>query len=118
MDSEKFAGLIEKYVRKETINDAMKVFRNPPGKKPRAVLIEISEWINRLSSADQELLEAAISESVRMALFGLFAVIDGSRVIDSDIDRFIIVAQDQQGRRTLINEDGSEDLHDYFTPNN
>ena len=117
MDAEKFAELIEKYVQKSAVNDLVQTFHNPTGKKPRDVLIRISEWTKNLSADDQKLLEEVISESVRTALFGLFAVIDGARTVDTGIDRFIIAAQDQQGQRTFINEDGSVDLHDYFAPN-
>lgn len=116
MDAESFAELIEEYVQKSAVEDLVQIFHDPPGRKPREVLVRISEWTKSLSSEDQKLLEEVISESVRVALFGLFAVIDGARAVDSGIDRFIIGVQDQKGQRTFINEDGSVDFHDYFAP--
>jgi hypothetical protein len=79
-------------------------------------LIKVSEWRAGLPSDQQRLLDDVIAESVRVALFGLFAVIDGSRVVDEDVDRFIITAVGCDGARTELNQDMAVDLHREFAP--
>jgi hypothetical protein len=117
MDEQKFLNLVEMCVQKQAIDDLIRTFTIPPGRRPREVLTKISEWYGRLNVDEQKLFYETVTESVRTALFGLFAIVDGVRVVDKNVDKFIIAAQDFQGKRTLINDDTNSDLHSHFAPN-
>ena len=116
MDAKEFVETIRKHVQEPAVKDLIKTFTAPSGGKPRDVLVKVSEWRARLTSDEQQLFDEVIKESVRVALFGLFAVIDGARVVDSNVERFIIGALDFQGRKVELNEDGNVDLHSEFAP--
>jgi hypothetical protein len=81
------------------------------------ILTRISEWRAGLTVDEQKLFNEVVEESVRTTLFSLFAVVDGVRVVDNGVDRFVIAAQDSQGQRVLINDTENADLHSYFAPN-
>ncbi|AOR68208.1 hypothetical protein BBJ41_12060 [Burkholderia stabilis] len=116
MDTQKFVADIKRYVQEQAVNDLIKTFTAPPGKRPRAQLVRVSEWRAQLNSDEQQILDEVIAESVRVALFGLFAVIDGARVVDEDVDRFIITALKHDGGSVVLNEDAAVDLHSEFAP--
>lgn len=116
MNTQEFVAAIRTYVQEQTVNGLVKTFTTPPGKRPRDLLIQVSEWRARLTSDEQKLFDGVIAESVRVALFGLFAVIDGARVVDEDVDRFLITALSHDGGRTELNEDTAVDLHSEFAP--
>ncbi|WP_089085103.1 hypothetical protein [Aquitalea magnusonii] len=116
MNAEKFISAIRTHVQEKAKNDLVGTFTSPSGRCPRELLIKVSEWRAGLPSDQQRLLDDVIAESVRVALFGLFAVIDGSRVVDEDVDRFIITAVGYDGARTELNQDMAIDLHSEFAP--
>lgn len=116
MDAEEFVAVIRTHVQEQSVKDLIKTFTAPSGRKPRDMLVKVSEWRARLTSDEQKLMDDVIAESVRVALFGLFAVIDGARVVDSNVERFIIAALDSQGGKVELNEDVNIDLHSEFAP--
>lgn len=116
MDAQGFVTAVREQVQEQAVKDLIKTFTAPPGRKPRDLLVKVSEWRARLTSDEQKLLDDVIAESVRVALFGLFAVVDGARVVDSDVERFIIAALDHQGGKDELNEDVNVDLHSEFAP--
>jgi len=116
MNTEEFVAAIKKNVQEQAAKGLVKTFTAPPGRNPRDLLIQVSEWRARLMSDEQRLLDEVIAESVRVALFGFFAVVDGARGVDESVDRFIITAVGHDGGRTELNEDTSVDLHSEFAP--
>ncbi len=115
MNDHEFLSKVDEHVKQSTVDDLIELFTSPPGRKPEQVLVDIATWRARLNDHDRGLLDTVIAESVRAALFGFFAVIDGARVIDENVDRFVIYAQDSQGNRVPVN-DSASDLHDHFAP--
>lgn len=103
-------------MQEQAVNDLIKTFTTPPRKRPRDQLVRISEWRARLSDDDRQILDEVIAESVRVALFGFFSVVDGARVVDEDVDRFIISALENDGGKVALNEDSAIDLHGEFAP--
>jgi len=115
MNTAELLSLIDEHVKDATINDLIELFTSPPGRKPEKFLVDVAAWRSNLSDHDRELLDRVIAESVRAALFGLFAVVDGARVVDQTVERFVICAEDCDGRRVPINDTDS-DLHSHFAP--
>jgi len=114
MDTEQFLGLVEELVWRSAIDATIQNYISPPGRRPGKDLVRVSEWRSRMTDDEKKMLDEVIKESTRGALFDLFAMIDGVRKADNDIRRFVIYAQDEQGRRVPINDDGAVHFHDYF----
>ncbi|WP_263915068.1 hypothetical protein [Achromobacter sp. 79A6] len=114
MNRQEFIAAIKRHVQQQAVDDLIATYIAPPGRRPSDQLSKIAQWRARLTVNEQSLFDAVISESVRVALFGVFAVVDGVRCVDQGVDRFIISAQDYSGNRQAINEDEALDLHDEF----
>jgi len=114
MNAERFLALVEELAWRSAIDGTIQNYTSPPGRRPWERLVRVSEWRSRMTDDEKKLLDEVIKESTRGALFGLFAMIDGVRKADNDIRRFVIYAQDEEGRRVPINDDGKVDFHDYF----
>lgn len=115
MNTIELLSLIDEHVKDATVDDLIELFTSPPGRKPEKFLVDVAEWRSNLSDHDRELLDRVIAESVRATLFGLFAVVDGARVVDQSVERFVICTEDREGRREPVNDTDS-DLHSHFAP--
>jgi len=117
VNTEKFVEAVRSHVQEQAENTVVKTITSPPGKRPRELLVKAAEWRSRMTNDEKILLDGIIYESVRVAIFGLFSVVDGVRVVDESIDRFIITAVQHDGVRVEINADPSVELHSEFSPN-
>lgn len=86
----------------------MRVLSNPPGRRPRPQLTELSAWVNQLGGTDRDRLEGVVRLAIDHAVFGVMAVLDGVRVIDNQHTEFYL----RTGDGSLLNEE--HDLHDIF----
>ena len=64
------------------VSDALAATKRPPGRRPAAALVELSDWYNGLSDSDRAMLKRMLSMVARYSVFGLFAVLDGARKVD------------------------------------
>jgi hypothetical protein len=117
MDDQEFLNMVKVYVQEQTVDNLIQTFTAPPGRRPREMLTKVSEWRDHLTVDEQKLFNEVVEESVRATLFSLFAVVDGARVVDNGIAKFIIATQSFQGQRVPINDTEDTDLHGYFAPN-
>jgi hypothetical protein len=107
MQSEEFVRAVVEAVYQSTARGVTRFLEQPPGRKPRADLLEMSEWYNSLDSKAKLHLARAVKLSADQATFGLLAVIDGVRAIDdqqSSVELFV------DGIRVGVDEY----LHDIF----
>lgn len=112
---EDFLLHIETHVKEATVNDLTEILTSPSGRNPDKTLKTIADWRASLQKEDIDILDMVIEETVKATLFSLFSVIDGSRVVDKGIDRFIISTRDSQGvTAPIVNTDF--DLHSHFAP--
>jgi hypothetical protein len=115
LDSEYFVETIVSCVRDTAVEDTVSVMEEPPGRKPRKKDLELSEWYNKQSIRDKEMIKKALYEAVDSSLFGLFAVIDGVRTIEEaghkgDFKLYF----EKDAEKKLINERSKEYLHDIY----
>ncbi|WP_447741188.1 hypothetical protein [Pseudomonas laurentiana] len=115
MTNEDFLSCIDTHVKAATISDLIQIFTSPPGRNPDKSLKSIAEWRSSLPEVETEILNKIIEETVNATLFSLFAVIDGSRTIDKDIEKFIISTKDMRGNILPITN-SEFDLHSHFAP--
>jgi hypothetical protein len=115
MDSEYFIKAIVSCVRESAVEDTLSVMKKPPGRKPRKKDVELSEWYNKQSLSDEEMIKNALYEAVDASLFGIFAVIDGVRTIEDSQNKGVFKLYfDKDGEKKLINEENNEYLHDIY----
>ena len=115
MTNEDFLSYIDTHVKEATVSDLIQIFTSPPERNPDKTLKAIAAWRSSLPEGDAEMLNKIIEETVTATLFSLFAVLDGSRTIDEDIERFIISSKDMRGNILPITN-SEFDLHSHFAP--
>ncbi|WP_284037136.1 hypothetical protein [Neobacillus sp. 114] len=115
MDSEYFVKGIVSSVRDSAVNDTLSLMEEPPGRRPRKKVIELSEWYNEQSITNKEMIKKALYEVVDASLFGIFAVIDGVRTIEDTENKGVFkLFFNKDGEKKLINEESNEYLHDIY----
>jgi hypothetical protein len=112
MNAEEFVTALKSYVQDAAVEDTIANLRRPPGRRIFSENSELSHWYNALSPAERNMVDKIISMSVRSAVFGLLAVLDGARTIDVENGRFELyhIAE----KRVLLNHPEGHDLHDLF----
>jgi hypothetical protein len=108
VNADEFVEALHLVVYEAAIEDVLSVLADPPGRRPRPELTELSAWVNDLSGEDRERLGGVIRLAVDHAVFGMMAVLDGVRVIDDEHTELYL----RTGDGTLLNE--QHDLHDIF----
>jgi hypothetical protein len=92
MQSEESVKAVIEGVYQSASLGVIRFLEQPPGRKPRADLVEMSEWYNSLDSKAKVHIARAVRLSADHATFGLLAVIDGVRAIDdrqSNVELFV-----------------------------
>lgn len=85
MNAVDFVDSIRTLVRDAAVVDAISVVEKPPGRRPGAEMLELSAWFNALAESDRLLVRRLLEIVAHGAVFGLLAVLDGSRtVVPSD----------------------------------
>jgi hypothetical protein len=110
MNTEMFVAAIKRHVRDAAIDDTIKKLVSPPGRRVSDALKARSAWYNNLHEADAALVRDIISCAVDEAIFGIFAVLDGSRVIDDGRFQLLHVGEEQ----VLLNDPEKIGLNEVF----
>lgn len=109
MNADEFVSAIQRYVLESSVGSTISNLAHPPGRRVAPDLLARSEWFNSLSAAEVDMLRAVAGEAARSAVFGFLAVLDGTRVIDSEKGTFELHHVGREKR--LVNPSGI-DLHD------
>jgi len=83
MDSEEFVRGVKGVCSDALAESEITSFGKPPGRRPSTRLLRLSKWFQELSPGDQAMLAEAMQLSAEDAIFGLFCVLDGVRVIEN-----------------------------------
>jgi hypothetical protein len=110
MNSEEFVEGIYAAVYKTSIEAVIKTIADPPGRRPRRDLVELSSWYNGLSDADKSHVRAVVRRAADQAIFGMLCVLDGVRVIDDPHTDLYL----RTGDGTLLNDPSENELHALF----
>lgn len=114
MNAQEFVDAVRAVVVESTAPDLVALLRRPPGRKPAAEIVELSAWFNGLSEHDKVMAEKAMNLAVRHAVFGVFAVLDGSTAVQtswSPGDHFEL-SHVQDGQRETISGPKGSVLHE------
>jgi len=112
MDSESFIDLIRIHVADATVLNVVERLRNPVGRKVSVEIRDRSNWYKSLDDKSRKHVDSLIAESVCDALFGLFVVLDGGRVIDESGGHFEL--SHTSSRRVILTDSDTNPLADIF----
>ncbi len=116
MNAEEFVSAIQSEVQEPTAQGLIELLEQPPGRKPAADLMALSQWYNALSHDDQQRLREVVDMTSRDAIFGFLAVLDGVRVIEDGPDRGVLeLRYVRRGESTLLNSPHGPFLHDLLS---
>jgi hypothetical protein len=112
MNAREFVDVVRTVVMDAAVEGVVKCLTDPPGRKPAPSLLALSQWFVALSADDRNMVRQALEEASHAAVFGLFAVIDGARRVDSkqppgELELWYKAGQD----RTKLNGDLHELLN-------
>lgn len=115
MNNKAFVDAIKIAVRDAAVFGTLELLRNPPGRRPRQDLIDISKWFNSLSDEDKKMLSNILRLNTDAAVFGFLAVLDGERVVEDSQKKgeFELFYIGSEGR-VRLNAPDQEMLHDIF----
>lgn len=110
MDSQQFVDAIKRNVMDAAVDDTIGKLKSPPGRKVSTEEKARSDWYNGLSATERAHVDRIIAIAVHEGIFGLLAVIDGSRAIDSENGLLELFYVDSE--RVLLNNPEAIGLHD------
>jgi hypothetical protein len=96
------------------LTSLVSVLGNPPGRRPRAELLEQSAWYNSLQDDQKRILSSIILDVADRAVFGFLCVLDGVRAIDDNADKGRLELRYIKNGSTLLNPPEGEMLHDFW----
>jgi hypothetical protein len=113
MNSVKFVEVIHKEVRNAAIDGVMELLEQPPGRRPEAELVNLSNWFKSLAPDDKQRVKEVVVMASNQAVFGFFCVLDGVRVIENLEDRGVLELRYVKNKKTiLLNDPDLMPLHD------
>ena len=112
MKPDDFVDALKSECRDAAVAGCLASFKKPPGRKPAAELLRVSQWFHSLSAADREVLKLALMDVADSTLFGVLCVLDGVRVVeDSDEKSEFTLTATRIGERSQISPNDTF-LHD------
>jgi streptomycin 6-kinase len=114
MNANEFVDAVRSVVRDAATEDVMSLLERPPGRRPSAELVALSQWFNGLDDAAKQRVREVAAVASHHATFGMLAVIDGVRVIEDEGDRGAVELRYVKGSEfTVLNDPASRPLlHD------
>jgi hypothetical protein len=112
MKPDDFVDVLKSQCRDAAVAGCLSLFEHPPGRKPNAELLRVSQWFHTLKPADREVLKLALMDVADSTLFGVLCVIDGVRSVEDTNEKseFTLTAT-RKGEHSQISPSGTF-LHD------
>lgn len=114
MDREFFVKNLSN-IKNSIVEGLIKIYDKPPGRKPNAVLKEISSFYHSIPTQSQNILRNALDDSVSSGIFHFLCILDHVSFIEDTEEKttFELYAV-KGGKRVLLNDEQDEPLHDMF----
>ena len=113
MTPEEFVKGLREVVLARAVDSTLSSIESPPGRRPRRELIEANTWYQTLSEQDRARLREVASMVAHQAVFGVLAVLDGSRVVENTPDKGTFkLAFRKGGKEWELNPLDGVPLHD------
>ena len=115
MNKDEFISMINTQVHQSVTPGIKEILHEPPGRKPRNELVQLSAWFNDLPEADQEMAMKISNLASRHATFGFLCLLDGVRAIEDGPNQGELKLFYKKGlKKVLLNDNKGEFLHDMF----
>lgn len=111
---ERFVEALATHCRDSAVSDCISSYESPPGRRPAARLVRLSQWFNGLSSEERKMVVEVMSDAAQATLFGVLCVFDGVRTIDDMGHAFSVVSELGGVERRVSSS--TNDLHDLLVP--
>jgi hypothetical protein len=108
VNAEEFVKGLQLVVYRRVVEDVPRIMANPPGRRPREELVQLSSWFNSLGDEDKERVKGVVRLTADHAVFDVLAVLDGVRMLDDNHTELHL----RTGDGVLLNED--HELHEIF----
>lgn len=112
MNTEKFIEGIKAVVTESSVKGVTSLLISPPGRKPKSELLKMSEFYNKCTEQEREVIENIIKLSVDNGVFGFLCVLDGVRAIEDNDSKGRFILTYQSDDEYVLNQE--EDLHEYY----
>jgi hypothetical protein len=117
MGAERFVDAVYVAVYRTAIHGVLENLAEPPGRRPRQDLVDLSSWFNGLDEDGRDRVREVVRYSVDGAVFGMLAALDGVRALGLDGELSLSVngseiAPDQELHatfRSLVDEELGRD---------
>ena len=106
MEPREFVDAVYAAVYRTAINGVVRLLVQPPGRRPRQDIADLSAWYNELSERDRDGVQEVVRLAVDQAVFGMLAALDGSRSLGTDAELSLRVGD--------VDLTADHDLHDLF----
>lgn len=117
MDNAEFVDALRLYVRDAGIEGVISRLKNPPGRSVSPKMRNLSEWYNSLSEENTSKVNTIMELVAHDVLFGVFAVLDGVRIIDKEKGRFELTYKTQEDT-FMLNDPSEIGLHELLNSSN
>ena len=116
MNDEDFVDAIKKHVFDSAIEDVMSQIDSPSGRKPSDALLRLNGWFHEQDEDAKSKIRQCVKEGAHAALFGMFCVLDGVRLIHEELrdGQLRLVLQTDKQEIVLSDNQGFSGLHDIF----
>lgn len=116
MDEKALVDAVKEHVFDRAVDDVLSQLATPAGKKPADRAVQLSRWYNDQTEEDKLRIRECVQEGAHAALFGIFCVLDGVRLIHEDLrqGRLRLVLQTETREVVLSDSQEFSGLHDLF----
>lgn len=115
MKQEEFVDRVRTHVRDAAVEGVLSLLQRPPGRRPAAELADLGAWYAQLAPEDRDRVRRLLVLAGDQLVFGMFAVLDGSRIIETHEGpkgHFDLRHVDPSGAETVLVGDGASMLHE------
>ena len=114
MTDEEFIKGVRAHVLDAAVRDVLGGLERPPGRRPAAEALARRDWYAGLDDEARANIAFVARDAAHAALFGLFATLDGVRLIHDDLrDGRLRLVYDAGGEETVLSDNqAGSDLHD------
>jgi hypothetical protein len=112
MNADEFVDAVKHRALYGAVDSTMTNLSQPPGTRPHPRLVKVSEWFNRLSEADREMVERVAWIAADHAVGTLLTVVDNMAWIEASSEGRLELWHVHGEERTLLNDPKQEPLND------
>ena len=110
MNARTFVRAIRESVYKNVASAVTDALESPPGRRPDAEIVRLSEWFHALAPSDRANVTRVADMAADLTIYNFLLVLDGHRAIEpvGPKGRLELFHRDEEGLTLLNDEEGDE----------